>query len=229
MAFQQNHRIHIATVIAVIMHMIGLIGILYYDKSFFIAATPINLLLMFLLLLYTQEKINLPFIIFAAICFVAGMAAEITGVATGKLFGDYEYGNVLGPKYFNVPLIIGINWFIIIYCCGITIRMFLDKMIRRVPDEVKPRQGIKTISLVVDGATLAVFLDWLMEPVAVKLGYWRWLGNGSIPFYNYISWLIVSILLLLVFNKAGFPKRNKFAVHLLLIQAMFFLLLRTFL
>ncbi|NEM04400.1 hypothetical protein G3W01_24170 [Escherichia coli] len=31
-----------------------------------------------------------------------------------------------------------------------------------------------TISLVLDGALLTVFFDWVMEPVAVKLGFWQW-------------------------------------------------------
>jgi putative membrane protein len=83
--------------------------------------------------------------------------------------------------------------------------------------------------VIVDGACLAVFFDWLMEPVAVKLGFWIWKGDGAIPFYNYICWLMISLLLLSIFNFAGFRKENKFAVNLLLIQALFFLILRTFL
>ena len=85
------------------------------------------------------------------------------------------------------------------------------------------------LSIMVDGATLAVLFDWLMEPAAVKLGYWKWLGNGEIPLYNYMCWFVISMLLLFVFHKLQFNKQNKFAVNLLLIQAMFFLLLRTFL
>jgi putative membrane protein len=75
---------------------------------------------------------------------------------------------------------------------------------------------------------LQFFFDWLMEPVAIKLNYWSW-TSADVPVYNYICWFIVSLLLLLVFHFASFEKQNKFAVNLLLIQAMFFLLLRTFL
>jgi putative membrane protein len=130
----------------------------------------------------------------------------------------------------GVPWIIGINWFIIVYCSGVSIHAILSKMIDRLQAASGgPKQLLKTISIVVDGATMAVFFDWMMEPVAVKLGYWTWLGNGDIPLYNYICWLIVSILLLLLFQKLPFPKKNKFAVHLFLIQIMFFLILRTLL
>jgi bisanhydrobacterioruberin hydratase len=67
-----------------------------------------------------------------------------------------------------------------------------------------------------------------MEPVAVKLGYWQW-KTEVIPFYNYLCWFVISMGLLTVFHFCNFSKQNKFAIHLLLIQAMFFLLLRTFL
>ena len=87
---------------------------------------------------------------------------------------------------------------------------------------------MKLLSIIVDGATLAVFFDWLMEPVAINLKYWHWNGNGEVPFFNYFCWFIISILLLAVFHFCKFEKRNKFAVNLLLIQVMFFLLLRTF-
>ncbi len=218
----------IATIIAVFFHTIGLIGLLYFDKDFFIRATPFNLLLSFTLLLWTQEKINTRFILFVTICFCTGFAAEVIGVNTGMLFGNYTYGDVLGYKLQKVPLLIGVNWFIIIYCCGISIHTLLMKFVDRgEAGKEAPPKSLKAISVIVDGATLAVIFDWLMEPVAMKLGYWNW--NGSIPFFNYLCWFSISVLLLTFFHFIKFGKQNKFAVNLLLIQLMFFLLLRTFL
>jgi putative membrane protein len=82
--------------------------------------------------------------------------------------------------------------------------------------------------MIVDGAMLAVLFDWILEPVAIKLGYWTWKGT-DVPLYNYLSWFFLSCCLLTIFHFCSFEKENKFAVNLLLIQAMFFLLLRTFL
>lgn len=158
------------------------------------------------------------------------MLVEVIGINTGILFGDYKYGDTLGYKIWNVPVLIGINWFIIIYCCGISVYTLLMKMIVRVAaDSGKTPAAMKALSVIIDGATLAVFFDWLMEPVAIKLGYWSWNVDGSIPVLNYICWFIVSVLLLSIFHFTKFNKQNKFAVNLLLIQLMFFLLLRTFL
>jgi bisanhydrobacterioruberin hydratase len=223
-------KFDIATAIAVLFHVIGLAGLLYFDKNFFLAATPINLLLSFALLIWTQKEKNINFFLFLLICFGVGVAVEITGINTGMLFGDYTYGNVLGYKVQNVPVVIGINWFIIIYCSGISIHTLLMKAIDRIAtDSGKNPMALKALSVIVDGATLAVFFDWLMEPVAVKLGYWVWNGDGSIPLFNYICWFVISLLLLTAFHFAKFNKQNKFAVNLLLIQLMFFLILRTFL
>jgi len=223
-------KFEIATAIAVLFHSIGLVGLLFFDKAFFLTATPVNLLLSFALLVWTQTDKNISFLLFLLICFAVGISVEIIGINTGILFGDYTYGNVLGYKIKNVPVLIGINWFIIIYCSGISIHTLLMKAINRVAaDTGKTPMTLKALSVIIDGATLAVFFDWLMEPVAVKLGYWTWNGDGSIPMFNYICWFVVSLLLLIVFHFAKFNKQNKFAVNLLLIQAMFFLLLRTFL
>ena len=94
--FQSFTKHQIATAIAVFFHAVGMVGLLYYDQGFFIQATPFNLLLSFALLLWTWEDKNISF--FFAACFLTGFAAEVIGVNTGMLFGDYRYGDVLGYK-----------------------------------------------------------------------------------------------------------------------------------
>jgi len=223
-------KFQIATAVAVFFHAIGLLGLIYLDKNFFLAATSFNLILSFALLIWTQQEKNMHFIIFLVVCYFVGVIVEIIGINTGMLFGNYSYGEILGYKFLGVPLLIGINWFIIIYCSGISIHTLLMRLINRVASDTgKTPNTLKAISVIVDGATLAVFFDWLMEPVAVKLGFWVWNDDGSIPPLNYICWFFVSLVLLVVFHYAKFSKQNKFAVNLLLIQLMFFLLLRTFL
>lgn len=222
-------KYQVATSIAVLFHAIGIIGMLFFDEKFFIESTAINLLLMFALLVWTQNEKNSHFLIFFLAVFLLGLAAEISGVNTGAVFGDYTYGDVLGYKIKGVPVIIGINWFLIIYCCGISIHTLLMKAIKRISFDTgtKP-MALKALSVIIDGATLAVFFDWVMEPVAVKLHYWQWGGDGTPPMYNYLCWFLISLPLLGIFHFAKFDKQNKFAVNLLLIQLMFFLLLRTF-
>jgi len=144
------------------------------------------------------------------------------------LFGEYEYMGAMGEQWQRVPLVIGVNWFIMIYCCGVSIQLFLNMMWNKLKDADQPaRKNVGFIAVILDAALLATFFDWVMEPVAVKLGWWKWLGDGSIPLLNYISWFGISALLLLLFRLLSFNKQNQFAVNLLLIQFMFFLILRT--
>jgi putative membrane protein len=223
-------KYQIATAIAILFHTIGLFGMIFFKSTDFVLTTPLNLLLMAGLLFYTHEKKNVAFLSFFVICVLTGIVVEVIGTSTGMLFGNYSYGKVLGPGIYKVPFIIGINWFIMMYCCGATINRLLTKIIEKLTanSSVATRE-VQVISVAVDGALLAVFFDWLMEPVAVKLGYWTWLGNGEIPFYNYVSWFLISMVLLFLFKIMPFRKSNKFAVNLFLIQAMFFLILRTIL
>lgn len=223
-------KYQIATAVAIFFHTIGLLGILFFKTGFFIQSTPFNLLLSFSLLVWTQNSKNPAFLLFIAAAFFIGFFSEVVGVNTGLLFGDYSYGKVLGFQFFNVPIIIGVNWFIIMYCSGISTHTLLLRVINKVATDTKePPMILKAMSIIVDGASLAVLFDWLMEPVAVKLGFWTWHGDGTIPLYNYICWFIISILLLTIFHFSKFDKKNKFAINLLLIQSLFFLILRTFL
>lgn len=182
------------------------------------------------LLVATHPKRNAAFGWFVAICIITGIAVEVIGVNTGWLFGQYSYGKVLGYQWKGVPLLIGINWFIAIYCCGVTIHTLFRKLIAKLGEVLGGgSRKIQALSVMVDGAGLAVVFDWIIEPVAIKLGFWSWGGSGAIPTFNYVCWFGISLLLLACFYFFNFGKSNKFAVHLLLIQILFFLLLRTFL
>jgi bisanhydrobacterioruberin hydratase len=224
-----NPKVVIATSIAILFHIIGLVGFLFFKNDFFSKTTALNLLLSFFLLLYTQQQKNTAFYFFVAIAFAVGFLVEVIGVNTGWLFGNYAYGNVLGPQWKKVPLVIGVNWFIVMYTSGITVHMILQKIINYTAVHSKETsKKMQALSLIVDGATLAVFFDWVLEPIAIKLKFWYWLGDGTIPPYNYLCWFAVSMFLLTIFHFCKFEKQNKFAVNLLLIQMTFFLLLRTF-
>ncbi len=221
---------NIALFIALLFHVSGLIGILFTShKDWFIQNTPVNLLVIAALLIITQTEKNIYFFIFMIVVIIAGFVLEYTGIHTSKIFGNYTYGNVLGFKLFGVPLIIGINWFIVMYCAGIATTAYENRMLKRINAKgLSVDKRVQKISFVIDAALLAVLFDWIIEPVAVKLGYWKWQGD-KVPWYNYVCWLVVSALLLALFQRLPFKKQNIFAVHLLMIQVLFFLLLRTFL
>lgn len=229
-SIQHINRQQIATGIAVFFHAIGLLGMLFGNQAMFAALTPYNLLLSAGLLVWAQEQKTIGFLLFFIICFFTGFFTEYLGINYQILFGEYNYLPALGVQLQGVPLVIGINWFMIIYCTGSFVQRMLDKAWNMLAGEaLSARSGVGFFSVILDGALLATFFDWIMEPVAIQLGYWQWAGDGSIPLKNYWTWFLVSAFLLFFYKRLHFPKPNHFAVNLFLIQFMFFLILRTLL
>ena len=222
---------NVALFIAILFHVSGAIGILCTPYSdWFVRHTAFNLYLMAILLIWTQPGKNIFFFLFLLLAFITGMGTEMIGVHTGKLFGNYAYGDVLGPKFNQVPVLIGVNWFVIVYCSGMILQTLHDWLEHKYFSDTKRLStSFQFISFIIDAALLATFFDWVMEPVAVKIGFWQWLDNGQIPAYNYTCWFLISAALTITFRWFPFIKRNQFAVHLFIIQLLFFLLLRTFL
>ena len=156
------------------------------------------------------------------------MLTEIIGVHSGLLFGQYQYGTVLGVKLFDVPVLIGINWFVIVFCSGSIMYQLQQWTLQRFDEAAQISSSFQKLSLIVDSALLATFFDYVMEPVAVKLQFWSW-QDGNIPVLNFICWFIISGLLLWLFQRMDFNKKNPFAVHLFIIQLLFFIALRIYL
>lgn len=219
-----------AIFIALLFHICGAIGILLSDhKEWFISSTPLLLLLMAALLILTHQHKSKSFFLFVLITYVTGMAAEIIGVNTKILFGNYFYSNVLGTKILEVPFLIGINWFIVIYCAGTLTYHFEQWMMNRMGAGMQISPGVQFFSFIFDAAFLTTLYDWILEPVAQKLGFWQWLPNKHVPFYNYICWFALSAALLTVLRKLNINSHNPFALNLFIIQLLFFFTLRIFL
>jgi putative membrane protein len=221
---------NIALFIALLFHVCGAIGILFTPyKDWFIQNTPVNLLLMCFLLLITHSRKYIQFILFFVTCYVIGFIVELIGVNTKMLFGQYQYGNVLGYKFNNVPLLIGVNWFIIIYCCANVTEKIQQWFENKYAEQsLALSEKIKTISFIIDASLLAVSFDYILEPVAVKLNFWQW-QNNHITFFNYSSWFVISSLLVYIYKKLKLNTVNSFAVHLFIIQLLFFIALNVYL
>jgi putative membrane protein len=109
--------------------------------------------------------------------FVATFGLEVLGVATGQVFGAYQYSDVLGSKLGGVPPVIGANWVLVVWGVSTGVRRLLPG----VPEAVK----------VAAAALGCVAFDYLLEPVAIGLGYWTWDG-GAVPLRNYAAWGLIA-------------------------------------
>ncbi|AMR30341.1 hypothetical protein A0256_02370 [Mucilaginibacter sp. PAMC 26640] len=196
-----------AIAVIVLFHIVGLMGlVLPLTRPLFLQIVPWHILLMLLVIISGHKNFNGKFVFFISLIFISGVALEWIGVHKNWIFGVYDYGSTLGLKIFDIPLTIGINWFLLIYAAGITMQRSRLK-------GILPRIAV--------GGLMLVALDLLIEPVATRFDYWHWAGN-TIPFKNYYCWFLVSVAMLFVFEKFQFKKQSIAAPVLLATQFIFF-------
>jgi putative membrane protein len=204
------NKAQVSIFLIVLFHVVGLIGFLIpFLRPLFLQIVPFHLLLMLFLVVINHQALNLKFALFLLLIMVLGFSAEWIGVNKHWLFGNYAYDTALGFKVSQIPLMIGVNWFLLIYSSG--------ALMQKLPIK---EAWLKTVL----GAILLVLLDLLIEPVAIRSDYWHWL-SVNIPLKNYVCWLLVSILLLTFFQIFKFQKQSWVAPVLLLMQFLFFAVL----
>lgn len=202
---QLRSRPFLLPLLALIFYLVGWVGMVFYDAEAMAKLTPFNLLVSLSLLAVSYEGRRADLLKFFALCFATGMVVEWIGIHTGLLFGNYIYGDALGWKLWQVPLLIGVNWFVTVYACG----ALLNGTQLSLPAKIAL------------GAAAAVGLDYVIEQVAHLLDFWEW-ADEKIPLYNYVCWYLVSAALLYPFNRLFPTHQNKFAVFLLMLQWVFF-------
>ena len=200
-----NTTSKISVFIIWLFHLCGMVGISYGNKEFFLAFTPINLFISFVLLFVNQKQLESKELKSAFLIFFIGMMSEILGVNYGLIFGDYVYLDNLGVKILGVPVLIGVNWIILTYITG-SLSSFIFKN--------------KYVSILM-GAILMIALDLLIEPVAPLLGFWIF-DLPEVPLQNYIGWFVIGLITQVIFQSKIVEKEFTFSTHLLIVNAIFF-------
>ena len=192
-----------------LIHISGALGLLYYDIIFFAALTPINLYLTALLLMINQKNPKFKELVGIGLIFFTGIIVEYLGVNYNLIFGEYEYGKNMGPKFFGVPFLIGINWIIITLTAGGIANTLVKK---------------NKYLTVIFGAILMVFLDFFIEPVAPVLDFWEFEGN-IVPISNFTGWFLTGIITQSIYYITFKEKEFSFSINLYSAILVFFLLL----
>jgi len=204
-----NHQ-KLTIAIITIFYTVGLAGLsIPYTFPLFQVLTPLAILLSFILtFIYhlPQSKLSdLPVFIFIIL---GGIVIEIIGVKTGVIFGSYRYGQSLGFKILDTPVIIGINWLLLVYSSAAIFR------------NLKFGVWIKSAA----GAALMTFYDIFLEQVAPPMDMWYW-KNNIVPLQNYLAWFIVAFVFHIIFQKFKVLVNNKIARFVFYCQLIFFIVL----
>jgi bisanhydrobacterioruberin hydratase len=203
---------------------VGITGMLIpYTRPLFMAITPVNLLVVAGLLFYSHSKWDARTIIMLAVIGVVSFFVEAVGVNTGLIFGEYSYGRTLGPVMLNTPLMIGVNWIILVYIChSIAVMIFVRLPGKSAVAQLYAKAPALMTAFV--GALLMVTYDFVLEPSAIALDMWTWAGEG-IPLQNYVSWYLFSFLFILLLGISRVNTRNVLALPVYLVQVAFFIIL----
>ena len=201
-------KVNLIIILLFILHFVGGVALSMDSvKSVFLTLTPFNLALTFVLLIWGNEDFSFNFFKVISVLFLIGFFVEVLGVYSGLLFGEYHYGKTLGFQFLGVPLIIGVNWVILVVSSFAVSSYFVSN----------------SILTVVLSSVIMVLLDLMIEPVAIRLDFWHWQAE-IIPLQNYLMWFLVALLMnwILTFNRFKFNVKLGFG--LLISQVLFFTL-----
>jgi len=201
-------RKNIIILLILIFHFVGMLGLSFSQtKDYFLFLTPFHLLFTSILIFLSKSYSRKFFLSVFLISFI-GFFIEVLGVYTGLLFGEYDYGNNLGLEILNVPLVIALNWFILVYASRGSVNYFIKNKYLQI----------------LFSSIIMVFLDILIEPVAIELGWWSW-DISSVPLQNYLMWFVVSVIMQVIISNNNHEISKSISISLLLSQISFFIYL----
>jgi uncharacterized membrane protein len=143
--------------------------------------------------------------VFFGITFVVTYVMEWLGTHFGILFGHYYYTNQLGPLLMDVPVVIPVQWFNMLYVCYIMANIILIRNNDGASASISYQRIL--LSSVVVGLFM-VSWDFINDPYMVGVGSWVWtdpmeffgLTFQGIPLSNFLGWVLTSALTILLLD-----------------------------
>lgn len=129
--------------------------------------------------------------VFAALCLGFGTLAESVSLRTGFPFGHYYFTDVMGPKIFQLPVLLALAYLGIGYVAWI-----LALLIPGSAD--KPIHGTRVVLLPLLASLIMVAWDLSMDPTWSLLdGAWIWQDGGryfGVPVSNFFGWFFTGYI-----------------------------------
>ena len=141
-----------------------------------------------------------PTVAFFALSAVISWAYEQAGIATGLVFGPYHYTDYLGGKLGDVPVLIPLAWFMMIYPSYVVANLILERRPIGTPGGLAP-----LLRLAAASADVMTAWDLVVDPIlsGPQVRAWVWEGGGpyfGIPLHNYAGWLVTTFTLYVAYR-----------------------------
>ncbi len=128
---------------------------------------------------------------FVVFCLGFGTLAESVSLRTGFPFGHYYFTNVMGPKIFQLPMLLALAYLGIGYAAWVLALLILDYADR-------PIHGTRILALPLLASLIMVAWDLSMDPNWSTLDHaWIWQNGGAyfgVPVSNFFGWFFTSYL-----------------------------------
>lgn len=135
---------------------------------------------------------------FFALCVVLSGLLEQIAIWTGDV-GDYYYTDVLGPKLGDVPIIIPISWFMMIYPSYVIANLIVDGS-----PVAAPARLVRLLWLALITAGVETAWDLSLDPYMTGQEHaWVWPDGGAyfgIPIANYFGWMQVTLIVIVIYR-----------------------------
>ena len=192
-----------------VFYIIGIVGLsISWTFPFFVKLIPFAILLSSAgLILFHSDKMEIKTVLFFSGIYLTSFIIEAIGVNTGFIFGNYYYGNALGLKILGTPLIIGLNWLLLVYITSNIVR----------------KLKIGSFLQILLASLFMIVYDLILEHVAPALDMWYW--KSSVPLQNYIAWFVIAIIFHSFIEVFKINTANKLAPLILFCQLLFFITL----
>lgn len=124
---------------------------------------------------------------FVALCLVIGNIFENLGVLTGFPYGRYYFTDLMGPKLFAVPVLLGLAYVGMAYLSWTLARITILRA-------GTPLVGARVVLVPLLAAFIMLAWDLAMDPVwGTVLHAWIWKQGGiyfGVPVSNFVGWYL---------------------------------------
>lgn len=128
-------------------------------------------------------------LVFIGLCLVIGNLLENLSILTGFPFGHYHFTGVMGPKLFQVPILLGLAYIGIGYLSWTVGLLIVGG----------PLAGLRVLTTPLIAAVVMVAWDLSMDPIWSNFVHgWVWHGGGSyfgVPLSNFLGWYLTVYLI----------------------------------
>jgi len=178
-------------VLLLLLYVLGRILQLYADRvpTFLIVALqvlpPAAFALLHGSLLYRLRGI----LVFTALCLGSGMFFESLSLRTGFPFGHYYFTDLMGPKVFQLPILLALAYLGMGYLSWILALAILGH-------KTEQPRGLRLILLPLIASCIMVAWDLSMDPIWANIDRaWVWQQGGAyfgVPISNFLGWFLTT-------------------------------------